>query len=97
MYTEAHKAIREDPNKEDPEKDTSKTKEEWKASPHPIPPSHNISTKILKLTSPPQEEGKKIRKQKLTKDEKDQRIKEKASLPPPPSPPFLCCQNRNAS
>ena len=52
MYTEAHKAIREDPNKEDPDKDTSKTKEEWKASPHPIPPSHNISTKSLKLTSP---------------------------------------------
>lgn len=55
LYTEAHKAIREDPLKKDEDEGEKKTKEEWKA------------------------EGLKYRKKKLTKEEKDQRIKEKIS------------------
>jgi large subunit ribosomal protein L5e len=57
LYTEAHKAIREDPLKKDDDEGEKKTKAEWK------------------------EEGLKYRKKKLTKEEKDQRIKDKiASL-----------------
>lgn len=55
LYTEAHKAIREDPLKKDDDEGEKKTKEEWKA------------------------EGLKYRKKKLTKEEKDQRIKDKIS------------------
>jgi large subunit ribosomal protein L5e len=55
LYSEAHKAIREDPLKKDEDEGEKKTKEEWKA------------------------EGLKYRKKKLTKEEKDQRIKEKIS------------------
>lgn len=55
LYTEAHKAIREDPLKKDEDEGEKKSKEDWKA------------------------EGKKYRKKKLTKEEKDQRIKEKIS------------------
>ena len=55
MYTEAHKAIREDPFKKDEEAGEKKSKEEYKA------------------------ESKKYLKPKLTKEEKQQRIKEKIS------------------
>jgi len=53
MYTEAHKAIREDPWKKDEDEGEKKSKEEWKA------------------------EGKKYRTQKLSKDEKEARVKSK--------------------
>lgn len=53
LYTEAHKAIREDPFKKDEEEGEKKDKSYWKA------------------------EGKKHRTQKLTKKEKDDRIKAK--------------------
>jgi len=55
MYTEAHKAIREDPLKKDEDEGEKKSKDEWKA------------------------EGQKYRTKKLTKEEKDQRIKDKIS------------------
>ena len=53
MYTEAHKAIREDPFKKDDEEGEKKSKDEWKA------------------------ESLKHRNNKLTKEEKEQRVKEK--------------------
>lgn len=53
LYTEAHKAIREDPFKKDEDEGEKKDKSYWKA------------------------EGKKHRTQKLTKKEKDDRIKAK--------------------
>ena len=57
LYTEAHKAIREDPFKKDEDEGDKKSKDEWKA------------------------ESKKFRTPKLTKEQKEQRIKEKiASL-----------------
>lgn len=57
LYTEAHKAIREDPFKKADDEDEKKDKDYWKA------------------------EGKKYKQKKLTKAERDQRIKEKiASL-----------------
>jgi len=53
MYAEAHKGIREDPFKKDPEAGSKKSKEEWK------------------------KESLKYRKQKLTFDERRERIKAK--------------------
>jgi len=53
VYTEAHKAIREDPNKKDDDEDEKKSRDEWKA------------------------ESKKYRSGKLSKEEKDERIKAK--------------------
>ena len=53
MYTEAHKAIREDPFKKDPDAGEKKSKDHWKA------------------------ESKKYRQQKLSKDEKRERVKAK--------------------
>ena len=53
IYTEAHKAIREDPFKKDDDEGEKKDKAHWK------------------------EEGKKYRKQKLSKDEREKRIAEK--------------------
>lgn len=53
LYTEAHKAIREDPFKKDDDEEDKKDKAHWK------------------------EEGKKYRTKKLTKKEKDERIKAK--------------------
>lgn len=55
LYTEAHKAIREDPFKKADDEDEKKDKAHWKA------------------------EGKKYKVAKLTKAEKDQRIKDKIS------------------
>ncbi len=51
VYTEAHKAIREDPFKKDDEEGEKKSKDEWKA------------------------ESKKYRSGKLSKEEKDARVK----------------------
>jgi len=53
MYTEAHAAIREDPNKKDEDEGEKKSKDEWK------------------------EEGKKHKTNKSSKEEKDNRVKEK--------------------
>lgn len=53
LYTEAHKAIREDPFKKDDDEGEKKDKEHWKA------------------------EGKKYKTAKLTREEKNQKIKEK--------------------
>lgn len=53
LYTDAHKAIREDPWKKDEDEGEKKSKDEWKA------------------------ESKKYRSSKLSKEEKEQRIKEK--------------------
>ncbi|KAK8188784.1 60S ribosomal protein uL18 [Phyllosticta capitalensis] len=53
LYEEAHKAIREDPFKADPEAKNKKTKEEWKA------------------------ESLKYRQTKLTKAQKEERVKAK--------------------
>ena len=53
LYTDAHKAIREDPFKKDEDEGEKKSKEEWKA------------------------ESKKHRNGKLSKEEKDARIKSK--------------------
>jgi large subunit ribosomal protein L5e len=53
LYTDAHKAIREDPFKKDEDEGERKDKAYWK------------------------EEGKKYRKQKISRDEKKQRVKDK--------------------
>lgn len=53
LYTEAHKAIREDPFKKDDDEGDKKDKDYWKA------------------------EGKKYKTAKLTREEKNQKIKEK--------------------